>query len=58
MKKSGLIVRAVLNFNMASFEYEIALSIGINVDPDKEQEVIDFIKNQGKVAGIDRTIGK
>ena len=58
MKTSGLIVRAVLNFNMASFEYEIALSIGMNVDPDKEQEVIEFIKNQGKVAGIDRTIGK
>jgi len=58
MKKNGLIVRAILNFNMASFEYEIPLLIGINLDPNREQDVINFIKSQVKVAGIDKTIGK
>ena len=58
MKKSGLIVRSVLKFNMASFDYGIGLTIGINLEPNQEDNITQFIKSKVKVAGIDKTIGK
>lgn len=58
MKKNGLIVKAVLNVNVAFFEYSIPLVIGVNLDPDREHDIIEFIKRHVKVAGIDKTIGK
>ncbi len=58
MKKSGLIEKSVLQINMAFFGYHIPLLIGVNLEPDKEQDIIKFIKRQVKVAGIDKTIGK
>ncbi|HDQ06307.1 MAG TPA: Lrp/AsnC family transcriptional regulator [Candidatus Bathyarchaeota archaeon] len=58
MKKSGLIIKPVLTFNMAFFEYEIPLFIGVNLDPDREHDIIKFIKRQVIVAGINKTIGK
>ena len=58
MKKNGLIVKAVLSFNMPFFDYKIPLVIGINLDPDREHDIIKFIKRHVKVAGIDKTIGK
>lgn len=58
MKKSGLIVKSVLKFNMACFEYHIPFLLGVNLDPDQEYDIIKFIKRQVKVAGINKTIGK
>jgi Lrp/AsnC family transcriptional regulator for asnA, asnC and gidA len=58
MKKSGLIVKPVLGFNMAFFKYEIPLFIGVNLDPHREYDIIKFIKRQVKVGGINKTIGK
>lgn len=58
MKKSGLILRPVLNVNMAFFNYPLIVLIGVNLDPQKEQKIIDIFKKNAKVAGIDRTIGK
>lgn len=58
MKKSGLIVRSVLKFNMAFFDYGIGLTIGVNLEPNQEDNITQFIKSKVKVAGVDKTIGK
>ena len=58
MKKSGLIVRNVLKFNMAFFDYGIGLTIGVNLEPNQEDNITQFIKSKVQVAGIDKTIGK
>lgn len=58
MKKSGLIVKSVLTFNMAFFECNLPLLLGVNLDPHRECAVINFIKRQVKVGGINRTVGK
>lgn len=58
MKKSGLIVRGVLKVNMAFFDYEIGVTIGVNLEPNQEDNITEFIKSKVKVAGIDKTIGK
>ena len=58
MKKSGLIVKPVLNLNMAFFKYPLIVLIGVNLDPKQEQKIIKIFKKHAQVAGIDRTIGK
>ncbi len=58
MKKSGLIVKSVLQLNMACFECNTPLLLGVNLDPHREHDVIEFIKRQVKVGGINKTIGK
>jgi len=58
MKKSGLIVKNVLKFNMAFYDYNIGLTIGVNLQPYQEDNITQFIKRKVKVAGIDKTIGK
>ena len=58
MKKSGLIIRSVLKFNMDFFDYHIGLTIGVNLEPQEEYNITKFIKSKVKVAGIDKTIGK
>ena len=58
MKKGGLIVKSVLKLNMAFFEFDIPLLVGVNLDSHREHDVIEFIKRQVKVAGYNRTIGK
>ncbi len=58
MEKSGLIIKPLLTINMIFFGYKIPILVGVNLEPDKEESIIKFIKSQVKVAGIDRTIGK
>jgi DNA-binding Lrp family transcriptional regulator len=58
MKKSGLIVKAVMSLNMSFFGYEIPLLIGLNLDIKQEDRIMKLIKSQVIVAGIDKTIGK
>ena len=58
MKKRGLIVRSVLKFNMAFFDYGIGLTVGVNLEHNQENNITQFIKSKVKVAGIDKTIGK
>ena len=58
MKKSGLIVKNVLKFNMVFYDYNIGLTIGVNLQPYQEDNITQFIKRKVKVAGIDKTIGK
>lgn len=58
MEKSGLIINPLLTINMIFFGYKIPILVGVNLEPDKEESIIKFIKSQVKVAGIDRTIGK
>lgn len=58
LKKSGLIVRAALNINMACFDYPYPILIGVNVEHDQEHNITKLIRKNIKVAGIDHTIGK
>ena len=58
MKANGLIVKPVLNINLAFFGYPYLLLIGVNLLPERENQIIEVIKQHTKVAGIDRTIGK
>lgn len=58
MKANGIIVKSVLNINLASFGYPYLLLIGVNLLPERENQIIEMIKQHTKVAGIDRTIGK
>lgn len=58
MKKVGLIVEPVLLFNMAFFEYIIPFTIGVDLEPNRENDFINFSKHQVHVAGIDKTVGK
>jgi DNA-binding Lrp family transcriptional regulator len=58
MKANGLIVKSALNINLAFFGYPYLLLIGVNLLPEKENQIIDVIKQHTKVAGIDRTVGK
>ena len=58
MKANGLIVKSVMNINLAFFSYPYLLLIGVNLLPERENQIIEVIKHHTKVAGIDRTIGK
>lgn len=58
MVESGLIIEPVLLFNMAFFGYTNPLTIGVNVNPDQENNIIHFIEQQLHVAGIDKTVGE
>ena len=58
MEKSGLITEAALYINMASLGYPHPLLIGVNSEPNRENDIIELIKQHMKVAGIDQTIGK
>ncbi len=58
MNEIGLIIEPVLLFNMAFFGYKVPLTIGVNLDPDRENDFINFVEHQVHVAGIDKTVGK
>ena len=58
MKANGLIVKSALSVNLAFFGYPYMLLIGLNLQPETENQIIEKIKQLTKVAGIDRTMGK
>jgi DNA-binding Lrp family transcriptional regulator len=58
LKESGLIVKAALHINMASFGYPYPALIGVNLEPNQEQNISKLIRKYTKVAGIDHTVGK
>ena len=59
LKESGLIKRATLFTNMGALGYEISATIGINLNPDQEQNVIDLIRDKKmNLAAISRSMGK
>ncbi|PVX23158.1 MAG: hypothetical protein CW716_12810 [Candidatus Bathyarchaeum sp.] len=58
MVEIGLIIEPVLLFNMAFFGYTHPLTIGVNVNPDRENNVINFIEQHVHIAGIDKTVGE
>ena len=58
LKESGLIIKAALHINMASFGYPYPALIGVNLEPSKEHNITKLIRKHTKVAGIDQTIGK
>ncbi len=59
LKESGLIKRATLFTNMGALGYEISATIGINLNPDQEQNVMNLIRDKKmNLAAISRSMGK
>lgn len=58
MEANGLIVKSALNINLVFFGYPYLLLIGVNLRPERENQIIEVIRQHTKVAGIDRTVGK
>ena len=58
LKKSGLIIKAILLVDMAFFGYPYPVLIGVNLDRKQEENIIELIRKHTKVVGIDQTIGK
>lgn len=58
MKENGLIIKSILNVNLAFFGYSYMLLIGVCLQPEIEKQIIELIMKHTIVAGIDRTIGK
>lgn len=58
LKKSGLIVKASLLVDMAFLGYPYPVLIGVNLDHNQEDNIIELIRKHTKVVGIDKTIGK
>ena len=58
MKENGLVIKSVLNVNLAFFNYPYMLLVGVSLQPEIENHIIELIKKHTIVAGIDRTIGK
>ena len=57
LKKNQLIVKSALLVNMEFFNYPIMATVGINMEQEQEQKIIDFAREHTKVAGINQTIG-
>jgi DNA-binding Lrp family transcriptional regulator len=58
LEEKGIICKAVLTPNMASFGYPYSVFVGINMNSLTEDDVIRLIKNHNKIAGIEKTIGR
>jgi DNA-binding Lrp family transcriptional regulator len=57
MEKNELIVKSALLINMDSFGYPIMATIGIDIEQEQEQKIIELVQEYTKVAGINQTIG-
>ena len=59
LKESGLIKKSTLFTNMGALGYEISATIGINLNPDQEQNVMNLIRDKKmNLAAISRSMGK
>ena len=58
LKKNGVIVNSMLLLNMASFGYPYPALIGVNLDINDEDKIINLVRKHAKVGAIDRCIGK
>jgi DNA-binding Lrp family transcriptional regulator len=57
LEKKQLIVKSALLINMESFGHPIIATIGVNMDQNQEERIIQIIKDHAKVGGINKTIG-
>jgi DNA-binding Lrp family transcriptional regulator len=58
MKKNKLIIKPILYFNMAYFGYPHPVVIGVDLNPEIEEDIITLIKEQTILAGVDKTFGE
>lgn len=58
LEEEGMLSKAVLTPNMASFGYPYSVFVGINLKERIEDDVISLIKTHNKIAGIEKTIGR
>jgi len=58
LEDEGMLGKAVLTPNMASFGYPYSVFVGINLKERIEDDVISLIKTHNKIAGIEKTIGR
>lgn len=57
MEKNQLILKSALLLNMDSFGYPVMATIGIDIEQEQEQKIIELVQEHTKVAGINQTIG-
>jgi len=57
MEKNQLILKSALLLNMDSFGYPVMATIGIDIEQEQEQKIIELVQKHTKVAGINQTIG-
>jgi len=57
LKKEGIIVKEELIIHPTYFGYRYPVSIGINLEPDQEDNICNLIGEKAKIFGIDHFIG-
>ena len=57
LKKKQLIIKSSLIVDMEILGYPINAVININLNQEKEKEIIDIVNSFAKVGGINKTVG-
>ena len=57
MKKNNVIIWSTLTFNLVKFGYPLYALVGLNMEQENVQKVINIVNEHSVVAGIDHTIG-